>query len=547
MSIQNLILSCCAILLAVLTRAQSVVVSNYFNSIDQRDEWIELLVTGDDVDIRNWSIRDNNSTQTAWQTEVYFSSDPLWNHLRRGTIIVLWNRVVSSDGVTNHSADLNKDDGYIEVTVQNSTYFTGGDFYAGPTYLGPTLNFAAGGDIIQLRDASGTHVHCLAHKSTVGANFTALPNPKINLTAGIANGEATMICPGASLADYGTNSPQSGSVYASRSAVIDFGLPNVCSASSTANQDFWNDLREPDFISQVITPFPVVVGTPGSISFSWAACTDVYPTDVVTGYIILRNTTNTFTPPLDGTTYTDGQTLGGATILAHIPTSQITTYTDNTVMNGNEYYYRVYAYRYTTDQPNGNTYHVSRGRAYSDTYVSVETLLLPVSLANFDAYLENCTTILQWNTLNEINNDFFTIEKSHDGEHYEPFTEVDGSGVSLMPHQYSSIDEAPFQGINYYRLSQTDWNGWSEYLGVREIYNAVSTLQITLLGSDRYQLNGIQNAEVHVSVIDILGRLVDRLTAVATDGQAFFDVKQSTGYMLVIQDGNAQSVYRFSN
>lgn len=545
MSIHKLILSCCAILLAVLTRAQSVVVSNYFNAIDQRDEWIELLVTSDDVDIRNWSIRDNNSTQTAWQTEVYFSSDPLWNHLRRGTIIVLWNRVVSSDGITNHPADLNKDDGYIEVTVQNSTYFTGGDFYAGPTYLGPTLNFAAGGDIIQLRDASGTHVHCLAHKFTVGADFTALPNPKINLTSGIANGEATLVCPGGSLADYGTNSPQSGTTYASRNTTVDFGLPNACSASSTANQDFWNDLREPDFISQVVTPFPVVVGTPGSISFSWAACTDVYPTDLVTGYIILRNTTNTFTPPLDGTTYTNGQILGGATILAHIPTSQITTYTDNTVMNGNEYYYRVYAYRYTTDQPNGNTYHVSRGRAYTDTYVSVETLLLPVSLANFDAYLENGTTILQWNTLNEINNDFFTLEKSADGIQYETIALVDGNGVSLMTHEYRSVDESPYAGTNYYRLSQTDWNGWTEYLGVREVFNAVSALQITSLGGDSYRLNGILNASVEICVVDYLGRTVERQIVFATDGQALFESKKSVGYMLVIRDGTQQSVYRF--
>ena len=524
--------------------AQSVVVSNYFNAIDQRDEWIELLVTGDDVDITNWSIRDNNSTQTAWQTGVSFSSDPLWTHLRRGTIIVLWNRVVASDGLTIHASDVNKDDGYIEITVQNSTYFTGGDFYAGPTYLGPTLNFAAGGDIIQLRDSGGNHIHCLGHKFTVGADFIALPNPKVNLTSGISNGEATIICPGGSLADYGTNSPQSGTTYADGNIFVDFGLPNACAASSTANRDFWNDLREPDFSNQVVTPFPVTVGTPGSVSFNWSACSDVYPTDLVTGYIILRNTTNNFTPPEDGTTYTNGQTLGGATILAHIPTSQITTYTDNTVMNGNEYYYRVYAYRYSTDQPNGNSYHVSRGRAYTDTFVSVETLLLPVSLIGFNATIQNGKTILDWHTLQELNNDYFTLEKSRDGETFITLADVEGNGTTFMPFNYSHTDDSPYPGVNYYRLSQTDWNGDQEYLGVREVYNLVPTITVTLVGKDHYQIDGITNNVVRCELIDQLGRIIERTTIIPIDGRGMVQISSPNGYLIVIYDGDHRSVHR---
>ena len=52
----------------------------------QSDEWIELLVVQDSLDIRNWDLRDFSSSGSAQQPLV-FSNNSLWSNLRKGTII----------------------------------------------------------------------------------------------------------------------------------------------------------------------------------------------------------------------------------------------------------------------------------------------------------------------------------------------------------------------------------------------------------------------------------------------------------------------------
>lgn len=138
---------------------QGVVVSGYFNAADPRNEWTELLIVSDNFDLNNYTFRDNNSVQTNWQPHVTFSN-PFWNNLRAGTIIMIWHRQYSSAGIL-HPLDIDKDDGYIEVHANDAAYFTGGAFGSPPSFNVNTLNVAGAGDIIQLRDPSGNHIHAL--------------------------------------------------------------------------------------------------------------------------------------------------------------------------------------------------------------------------------------------------------------------------------------------------------------------------------------------------------------------------------------------------
>lgn len=443
--------------------SQAVVVNGYFNAADPRDEWTELLVIADNTDMRGWSIRDNNSSQTAWQTAATFTNNAFWNNMRAGTIIMLWHRSVASDGVTAHPTDVNKNDGYVELDLSNSTYFTGAALGSSPTWGGNSMNIAGGGDVLQLRDASGTHVHALGHISSPGTDWNALPSPKLNHANTANSGDAIYVCPGDAIADYGTTTPLSGTTWTSKNnSTTTFGLPNISGSSPTQNTALWDTLREPAFSNQAVTPTSVIPGTPGSETFSWSAATDPNVSDGTTGYLILRNTTNSFTAPGDGTTYTAGGTIGSATVIAQIASSLTTTYTDNTVMNGNSYYYRVYAYRYTTDNANGNSYHRSRGRAYTSTFVFVNwpfSSPLPVQLVSFTGQAENHTVQLDWITESETNNNYFSVERAANGESFEEIGRVDGSGTTSKEHAYSFIDYSPAGGVNYYRLRQTDING----------------------------------------------------------------------------------------
>jgi hypothetical protein len=91
------------------------------------------------------------------------------------------------------------------------------------------------------------------------------------------------------------------------------------------------------------------------------------------------------------------------------------------------------------------------------------TTTLPVQLNYFTGLKEEDKTLLSWQTVSEINNDYFSIERSVDGVNFEKIGEVSGQGSSNAINDYSFTDENPLHGINYYRLQQIDFDGTSAY------------------------------------------------------------------------------------
>lgn len=88
--------------------------------------------------------------------------------------------------------------------------------------------------------------------------------------------------------------------------------------------------------------------------------------------------------------------------------------------------------------------------------------VLPIVLLYFDGESENNRVKLQWASLIEKNNDFYTVERSLDGVHYEEVCTVDGAGNSDEVLAYACEDFAPYFGNILYRLTQTDFDGQSE-------------------------------------------------------------------------------------
>ena len=84
---------------------------------------------------------------------------------------------------------------------------------------------------------------------------------------------------------------------------------------------------------------------------------------------------------------------------------------------------------------------------------------LPVEIINFNAKSDNNYIDLTWLTASENNNDYFTIERSIDGINFELLANINGAGNSNTLLNYNYIDKNPSEGLNYYRLKQTDFNG----------------------------------------------------------------------------------------
>jgi hypothetical protein len=95
---------------------------------------------------------------------------------------------------------------------------------------------------------------------------------------------------------------------------------------------------------------------------------------------------------------------------------------------------------------------------------------LPIELLVFDARAgKNRQSDLNWITAAEKDNDFFTIERSRDGINFSAIGRVEGAGNSTNNVYYTFVDKNPFDGVNYYRLKQTDFNGSYSYSETRTV------------------------------------------------------------------------------
>jgi hypothetical protein len=94
---------------------------------------------------------------------------------------------------------------------------------------------------------------------------------------------------------------------------------------------------------------------------------------------------------------------------------------------------------------------------------------LPIELLYFRAAAKEGAMELTWATAKEINNDYFTIERSADGQNFSELLRVNGAGNSQTMQQYTATDASPLSGMGYYRLKQTDRDGTFSYSKVAAI------------------------------------------------------------------------------
>jgi hypothetical protein len=96
---------------------------------------------------------------------------------------------------------------------------------------------------------------------------------------------------------------------------------------------------------------------------------------------------------------------------------------------------------------------------------------LPVEWLDFTVKLnQNNMVDISWSTASEINNDYFTILRSGDGIDWEEVARYPGKGNSSQIHYYQLVDSSPLEGISYYKIIQTDFDGMIDESKIRSIY-----------------------------------------------------------------------------
>jgi len=95
---------------------------------------------------------------------------------------------------------------------------------------------------------------------------------------------------------------------------------------------------------------------------------------------------------------------------------------------------------------------------------------LPIVLISWDAEIVGESTSLTWSVASQVNNDFYSIHRSLDCEHWEEVAKIPGAGNANSLMNYHIFDENPYIGQSYYRLMQTDYDGKTEKFSLLGVF-----------------------------------------------------------------------------
>ena len=176
---------------------------------------------------------------------------------------------------------------------------------------------------------------------------------------------------------------------------------------------------------------------------------------------------------------------------------------------------------------------------------------LPIELSNFTATLNNKKVDVKWTTQSELNNDYFTVERSADNETFTAIGTVDGSGNTTQLHNYSFTDNNPLTGLSYYRLRQTDFDGQSQAnlpVVVNNIGSGVFTVYPNPAKSGKVHLMGDEGSILKdISVQDITGKIIPSEATFKENGSVDLQIDEiytSKGGIFIITATDGQKTYR---
>jgi hypothetical protein len=126
---------------------------------------------------------------------------------------------------------------------------------------------------------------------------------------------------------------------------------------------------------------------------------------------------------------------------------------------------------------------------------------------------------MEWSTLTETNNNYFTVQRSKDGISFEEVLRIRATGNSTVTLNYKTKDLHPLSGHSYYRLKQTDFNGMFKYSNIASVTiseNADYSIYPNPSNTSKtfVTIRGNRNEKVTVAVYDNIGKETFRKTFV---------------------------------
>lgn len=179
---------------------------------------------------------------------------------------------------------------------------------------------------------------------------------------------------------------------------------------------------------------------------------------------------------------------------------------------------------------------------------------LPIELIDFSVNWENDDqriADITWSTASELNNDYFEVLRSQNGLDWEVILKVDGQGTTNNTTHYHEKDRHPLNGISYYRLKQTDFNGEYTFTDIRSLNKNRIEEQVNVYpnpASSHFflQFSNSKNEAFEVRILDNLGRIVKQMNCSPSNSFQNIAVSNFTNgtYFIQVSQGEFQSQHQ---
>ncbi|MCA1761744.1 MAG: T9SS type A sorting domain-containing protein [Cryomorphaceae bacterium] len=128
---------------------------------------------------------------------------------------------------------------------------------------------------------------------------------------------------------------------------------------------------------------------------------------------------------------------------------------------------------------------------------------LPIELVHFDVKKVGSLVKVNWTTSSETENDYFTVERSADGQSFSSIGVVAGSGNSHSALNYDFIDANPLSGTSYYRLRQTGFDGDTEVFNVKSVSFSASQMARVFPNPNKGDFSIVFNGDSNIRNLSI--------------------------------------------
>jgi hypothetical protein len=160
---------------------------------------------------------------------------------------------------------------------------------------------------------------------------------------------------------------------------------------------------------------------------------------------------------------------------------------------------------------------VQTGYSFADNSTGsgfVAAATLPVNFQSFYVTRQGSNTQLSWSTSEEVNNNYYAVEKSTDARIWKQVAVVIGVGNSELVNKYGYTDKNITEAVVYYRIRQVDRNGGAFYSAIRSLRNN-ETSQVTNIFASSYKtitidFNSDVKDNVSIQLINMSGQVIVR-------------------------------------